>query len=60
MDIMDKQIGVRSRETKTKKRSNGNLKSEVKNSLEVITTDWTMRKDHKYADKSVEINQSPQ
>lgn len=45
MDIMHEQKGVYSREMETKTGPNGNLRNRMKNSLEVITTYWSMRKD---------------
>ena len=45
MDIICEHIKVQSRQLGTTKESNGNLKNEMKNSLEVITAVWIMRKD---------------
>lgn len=58
MDIMHEQKGVYSREMETKRGPNGNLRNRMKNSLEVITTYWSMRKVSEPADESIETSQT--
>ena len=45
MGIIFEHIGVQRREMRTTKGSNGNLRIEMRNSLEFATTDWKMRRD---------------